>query len=82
MPRRLTTPIPLVKDLSRLLEPLKLTAKITTLIQRLAPSLLAIYGCGPPFVVKILGETTGVEGYQFKDACAWHIGTFWSWSTR
>lgn len=46
------------------------SAEITELIERLAPSLIAIPGCGALTAVKILGETAGVERFKSKDAFA------------
>ena len=45
------------------------------LTERLAPSLLAICGCGPLTAAKILGETAGVGSFRSKDAYARHNGT-------
>lgn len=53
----------------------QLTAEITELVERLAPSLIAIPGCGPLTAAKILGETAGVERFKSKDAYARHNGT-------
>ena len=44
-------------------------------IERLAPSLIAIPGCGALTAAKILGETAGVERFKSKDAYARHNGT-------
>jgi transposase len=49
--------------------------KITALVAKLAPSLLAICGCGPLTAAKIVGETAGVERFRTKDAFARHNGT-------
>jgi transposase len=53
----------------------QLSAEITELIERLAPSLIAIPGCGALTAAKILGETAGVERFKSKDAFARHNGT-------
>jgi transposase len=53
----------------------QLTAEIAELVERLAPSLIAIPGCGPLSAAKILGETAGVERFKSKDAFARHNGT-------
>jgi len=45
------------------------------LVEQLAPSLVAICGCGPLTAAKILGETAGVERFKSKDAYARHNGT-------
>jgi transposase len=48
---------------------------ITVRVKKLAPSLLAIRGCGPLTAAKILGETAGVARFKSKDAYARHNGT-------
>ena len=53
----------------------ELTAEITMLTEHLAPSLLAICGCGPLTAAKLLGETAGVDRFTSKDAYARHNGT-------
>jgi transposase len=53
----------------------QLEREINTLAEQLAPSLLAICGCGPLTAAKILGETAGVERFKSKDAYARHNGT-------
>jgi transposase len=53
----------------------QLTVEITALAKQLAPSLLAICGCGPLTAAKILGETAGVDRFTSKDAYARHNGT-------
>jgi transposase len=52
-----------------------LETEITALVEQLAPSLLAICGCGPLTAAKIVGETAGVERFRNKDAFARHNGT-------
>jgi transposase len=44
-------------------------------IERLAPTLLAITGCGHLSAAKILGETAGVDRFHSKDAYARYTGT-------
>jgi len=53
----------------------KLEREITTLVEKLAPSLLAICGCGPLSAAKILGETAGIERFKSNAAYARHNGT-------
>jgi transposase len=53
----------------------KLTAEIEVLVEQLAPSLLAICGCGPLTAAKILGETAGVQRFRSNNAYARHNGT-------
>ena len=53
----------------------ELTAEITTLVSSMAPSLIAIPGCGAITAAKILGETAGVDRFRSKDAYARNTGT-------
>lgn len=53
----------------------RLEQEIAALVQDLAPSLLAICGCGPLTAAKILGETAGVERFKSPDAYARHNGS-------
>jgi len=53
----------------------ELTAEIGTLVTDMAPSLIAIPGCGAITAAKILGETAGVDRFRSKDAYARHNGT-------
>jgi transposase len=53
----------------------ELAAEITALVEQLAPSLLAIPGCGPISAAKIVGETAGIERFRSADAYARHNGT-------
>jgi len=53
----------------------ELEQEISSLVERLAPSLIAIRGCGSLTAAKILGETAGVERFKSKDADARHNGT-------
>jgi transposase len=53
----------------------QLEQEITALVEDLAPSLLAICGCGPLTAAKILGETAGVDRFKNRDAFARHNGT-------
>jgi transposase len=52
-----------------------LEREISSLVAKLAPSLLAICGCGPLSAAKIVGETAGVDRFKSKDAYARHNGT-------
>ena len=52
-----------------------LADEITALVEKLAPSLVAICGCGPLTAAKILGETAGVTRFRSNDAYARHNGT-------
>nr|WP_308206957.1 IS110 family transposase [Mycolicibacterium hippocampi] len=52
-----------------------LTAEITERVTVVAPSLLAIVGCGPLTAAKILGETAQVGRFRSKDAFARLNGT-------
>jgi transposase len=53
----------------------QLHAELAGLVTGLAPSLLAIPGCGPLTAAKILGETAGITRFASKDAYARHNGT-------
>src|SRR6476661_237862 len=52
-----------------------LEVEIADLARQLAPTLLAIPGCGTLTAAKILGETAGVERSKSRDAYARHNGT-------
>ena len=52
-----------------------LEREIASLVTELAPSLLAIQGCGPLSAAKLLGETAGVSRFRSPDAFARHNGT-------
>jgi transposase len=53
----------------------QLHAEIAALVESLAPSLIAVPGCGALTAAKILGETAGVDRFASKDAYARHNGT-------
>ena len=53
----------------------KLTAEITQRVTTIAPSLLAIVGCGALTAAKIIGETAHAGRFRSKDAYARHNGT-------
>ncbi len=53
----------------------ELAAEITERVTIVAPSLLAIVGCGPLTAAKIVGETAQVHRFRSKDAFARHNGT-------
>ncbi|MCI0689994.1 MAG: IS110 family transposase, partial [Sporichthyaceae bacterium] len=52
----------------------QLTAEITRLAEQLAPSLLAVHGCGPLTAAKILAETAGVDRFTSRNAYARYTG--------
>ncbi len=52
-----------------------LEAELRPLVRRLAPSLLAIPGCGTLGAAMILGETAGAHRFRNKDAYARFTGT-------
>lgn len=64
----------------------ELHREITRLVTPLAPTLLAIPGCGALTAAKILGETAGVERFRSRHAYARHNGTapipVWSGNTE
>jgi transposase len=53
----------------------QLTKEIAALVTGMAPTLLAVPGCGALTAAKILGETAGVDRFKSKDAYARHNGT-------
>ncbi|KBZ57151.1 hypothetical protein K875_05669 [Mycobacterium [tuberculosis] TKK-01-0051] len=53
----------------------ELTAEITERVTLVAPSLLAVVGCGPLTAAKILGQTAQVRRFRSKDAFARLNGT-------
>jgi transposase len=53
----------------------QLEREISQLIEKLAPTLLAICGCGPLTAAKIVGETAGIERFKSPNAYARHNGT-------
>lgn len=63
-----------------------LEAELRPIVKRLAPSLLAVPGCGVLSAAMILGETAGVHRFRNKDAYARFTGTapipVWSGSTK
>jgi transposase len=52
-----------------------LDKEIGVLAEKLAPSLLAITGCGTLTAAKILGETAGIRRFKSRHAYARHNGT-------
>lgn len=63
-----------------------LESELRPIVRRMAPSLLAIPGCGILSAAMILGETAGVRRFRHKDAYARFTGTapipVWSGSTK
>lgn len=53
----------------------ELEREIVARVEPLAPSLLAIVGCGPLSAAKIVAETAGIERFRSPDAYARHNGT-------
>jgi transposase len=52
-----------------------LDKELTDLVEKLAPSLLAITGCGTLTAAKIVGETAGIRRFRSRHAYARHNGT-------
>jgi transposase len=52
-----------------------LETETTRLVSILAPSLLAVVGCGPLTAARVLGETAGVDRFKSGAAFARHTGT-------
>jgi transposase len=53
----------------------QLEKEICAIVERLAPALLAVCGCGALTAAKILGETAGIERFKGPDAYARHNGS-------
>ncbi len=53
----------------------ELSAEITVRVSAIAPSLLAVVGCGALTAAKIVGETAHAGRFRSKDAYARHNGT-------
>jgi transposase len=62
-----------VRTLTELINGLE--REITVLSARLAPSLLALTGCGPLSAAKIVGETGGIGRFRSRAAFARHNGS-------
>ncbi len=62
-----------VRDLTAAIRPLE--REIEDLAGALAPSLLALPGCGPLTAAKIVGETAGMTRFRSKEAFARHNGS-------
>ena len=52
----------------------ELEKRVTALVEPLAPSLLAMHGCGPLTAAKIVGETAGVDRFRSEARFAMHAG--------
>jgi transposase len=53
----------------------QLEADLVPRVRRLAPSLLALRGCGVLTAAKLVGETADIRRFHSKDAYARHNGT-------
>lgn len=64
----------------------ELEREIRRLVGPVAPTLLALRGCGALTAAKVVGETAGVDRFRSKDAYARHNGTapipVWSGNTE
>lgn len=73
-----------IRDLTRSINDLE--REISRLVADLAPSLLALVGCGPLTAAKLIGETAGVGRFRSKAAFARHNGSaplpVWSGNTE
>jgi transposase len=66
----------LVEDIRRATQRANaLERRITTLVVPLAPTLLALFGCGALSAAKVVGETAGVSRFRSRGAFAMHNGT-------
>jgi transposase len=52
-----------------------LEKEITERVSELAPTLLALVGCGPLTAAKIVAETAGIDRFRSRGAFAMHNGT-------
>jgi len=72
------------RDLTRTIKALE--RQIATKVGPLAPSLLAVRGCGPLTAAKLIGETAGVRRFKSRAAFAMYNGTapvpVWSGNTN
>ena len=62
-----------VRDLTAAIRPLERELEI--LVAALAPTLLALPGCGPLTAAKIVGEAAGISRFRSKEAFARHNGS-------
>lgn len=73
-----------IRELSRAIDSLE--REITGMVAALAPSLLALPGCGPLTAAKLVGETAGVGRFRSEAAFARHNGSaplpVWSGNTE
>lgn len=73
-----------IRELTRTINDLE--REIGRLVADLAPSLLALVGCGPLTAAKLIGETAGIGRFRSKAAFARHNGTaplpVWSSNTE
>jgi transposase len=73
-----------IRDLTTTIN--ELEREIARLVADLAPSLLALTGCGPLTAAKLIGETAGISRFHSKAAFARHNGSapvpVWSGNTE
>jgi transposase len=73
-----------IRELTRTIN--ELEREIARLVADLAPSLLALTGCGPLTAAKLIGEAAGIGRFRSKAAFARHNGTaplpVWSGNTE
>jgi transposase len=62
-----------VRELTAAIRPLE--REIEALVTALAPTLLALPGCGPLTAAKIVGEAAGISRFRSKEAFARHNGS-------
>lgn len=62
-----------IRELTRSINTLE--REITVLVNDVAPSLLALHGCGPLTAAKLVGETAGITRFRSRAAFAMHNGT-------
>lgn len=62
-----------IRELTRTIDALE--REITRLVREIAPSLLALPGCGPLTTAKLIGETAGIGRFRSAAAFARHNGS-------
>jgi transposase len=53
----------------------RIEREIVSLMERIAPQLLAVPGCGPLIAARLVGETGGASRFKGEAAFAMHVGT-------
>jgi transposase len=53
----------------------RIERELESLMERIAPQLLAVPGCGPLIAARLIGETGGASRFKGEAAFAMHVGT-------